>query len=167
MQNKGQVFMMDYILGMLMFFALAIMGVMLIIQILPNESYEQLYQENNYISQMLTGAGYPLNWTNDTVIIPGIADDYRLNLTKVYYHDIIEYEELKSYFQLTSDYLYYFENNTHILNLSNCTHGYNVTLVPGTCKPNMTTIEFDNLVRTTRLLAHNGTMVRFVIYSWN
>ena len=165
-RRKGQVFMMDYLLGTLMFFALAVMGVVLFVQIVPADNYEKLYADNTYISQMLMSPGYPHNWTNVTVVIPGIADDFRLNISKLHNHDKLGYDETRSLLQTTNDYLFFFENKTHILNLSNCTHGFEVITDPVTCEPDMDDIAYNDLVKTTRLLAHNGTMVTFVLYTW-
>ena len=58
------------------------------------------------------------------------------------------------------------QNNTDIINISKCVHGYSIT-TNLTCHPRISSLSYDNLVTTTRLVVHNGSIIKMVIYSWS
>lgn len=70
------------------------------------------------ISSSLTLSGYPSNWDNTTVLRIGIADDQRVNTTKLKYLKQLNYQQAKTKFGTIYDYFVFFTNNKgEILNL--------------------------------------------------
>ncbi|MCF7799121.1 hypothetical protein K9M74_04410 [Candidatus Woesearchaeota archaeon] len=166
-QCKGQMFTIDFILGMVGFIFLLLIAVKVLLGLIPSSEYEDLYRDNLYISDQLVDAGYPQNWNNTTVIVPGLMSASQLNITKLTQFDSLEYNRTKIIFHVNNEYLFFFKNSTDILNITTCLHGYPLLYNTTTCEPDLTTITYDNLVHTTRLIAHNNTLLQLVIYSWN
>ncbi len=165
--KKGQMFTIDFILGMVGFIFLLLLAVKILISIIPVAGYEDLYRDNIYISDQLVDSGYPTNWDNTTVIISGLTDAYDINLTKLSQFDAMNYNRTKTMFHVTNEYLFYFKNLTDVLNISSCMHGYPLAHNITTCELNLSSITYDNLVQTTRLVAYNASLVQLVVYSWN
>jgi len=70
------------------------------------------------ISSSLILSGYPSNWDNTTVVRIGIADNQRLNITKLKTFKQLNYSQTKKKFGTFYDYFVFFTNNNgDILNL--------------------------------------------------
>ena len=70
------------------------------------------------ISSSLTLSGYPSNWDNTTVIRIGIADEQRINATKLKNFKNLNYSQTKKKFGTAYDYFVFFTNNNgDVLNL--------------------------------------------------
>ncbi len=83
------------------------------------------------LSSSLILSGYPSNWDNSTVTRIGIADDQRVNTTKLKNFKQINYSSTKKKFGTAYDYLVFFTNsNGDVLNLRGvCGVGYpNISL---------------------------------------
>lgn len=164
--RKGQVFTLDFFLGLLAFIALLALGFTQLFSFLPSAAFENLYDDAVYVSNILIESGYPLDWNETNVILPGVADAHRLNITKLKSYSNLSYEHTKILLHIPSDYIFYFQNKTHNLNLSSCTYGYPI-VSDINCTPQLTSITYKNLVKTQRLLAFNGTILTMVLYTWN
>ena len=71
------------------------------------------------ISSSLTLSGYPSNWDNTTVVRIGIADDQRLNVTKLKIFKQLNYSQAKKKFGTFYDYFVFFTNNKgEVLNIN-------------------------------------------------
>ncbi len=164
--SKAQMFTVDFILGLVGFIFLLLLAIKIIIDILPAGAYTELYRNNVYISDQLVLDGYPNNWSVTTVLLPGITDDYRLNLTKLTQFDALDYNHTKTLYHVTNEYIFFFKNNTQIINLTNCLHGYPLAYDALTCEPDLSSITYKHLVTTQRLVAYNASLLQLIVYSW-
>lgn len=165
--KQGQVFTLDFIMGLGGFIVVLIVSMSLFIDIVPSASYETAYRDNLYLATTIIQEGFPTNWNASSVILPGITNDHRLNLTLLNRYDNINYSHTKTLYHITSDYLFFFANSTSILNISGvCTHGYNIA-VNATCNPQLDTLDYDHFLTTERLVVHQGKIIRMYIYTWD
>ncbi len=165
-RRTGQVWTMDFILGLIMFIFLALVAVRLLTTTYDSGDYGRLYREAVYFSDNIVSSGYPGNWTTGLVMLPGVVDDSRLNVSKLQQFSQMDYYATKSLFHITSDYIFFIQNATSTMNMSRCVYGYNI-LVSSNCSFDINTVSHKNLVRIDRIVAYNSTLVRMVIYAWN
>lgn len=78
------------------------------------------------LSSSLILSGYPTNWDNNTVIRIGIAEEQKVNLTKLKYFKKLNYSLTKKNFATIYDYFVFFVNNKgEVLNINGvCGAGY-------------------------------------------
>ena len=78
------------------------------------------------ISSSLALSGYPAGWNNETAVRIGIADDSKVNATKIYYFKQLAYNATKKKFATTYDYFVFLTNSKgEVLNvLSICGIGH-------------------------------------------
>lgn len=165
-QQKGQIFTFDYIIGFVMFIIVVVIAGFQLINILPSTSYATLYEENIYLSNTILQPGYPLDWTPSNVLVPGIADNGRLDTTKLLDFRNFTYDQTKSFLHISNDYLFYFQDKNGVINMSGCIFGFSIPTGPD-CAPQMTVLGYNNLVKTNRLIIYNSTIIEMVLYSWN
>jgi len=145
---------------------LLVIGFTQLFSFLPSSSFEQLYEDSVYISNVLIDSGYPADWNSTNVILPGIANDHELNISKLKNYSLLSYENSKILLHITSEYVFFFKNKTDVQNFTSCTYGYPVDLNITSCEPDLTLIPYKNLVKTQRLLAYDGSIVTMIIYTW-
>ena len=163
--RKAQVFTGDFILGFLIFIGMLLIGIKLVIGIIPSTQYDILYADNTFLSEQLLQPGYPANWTTSDVIIPGLTTNNRLNLTKLQNFSALTYDQTRSLYHLTGDYIFYFKNTTDIINMTSCIYGYNIP-TDGNCTPDLSAALYDDLVKTERLIVYNSSILTMVVLSW-
>ncbi|MCF7871939.1 hypothetical protein K9L97_02800 [Candidatus Woesearchaeota archaeon] len=165
--KKAQALTTDFIIGLLMFIFLLITAITIIVELTPNSNYETLYNNNIYISESLLTSGFPQNWNSTTAIIPGITTNQRINETKLAQFDNISYEKTKTLLHTESEYIFFFENQTGIMNISTkCTRGHPIQ-TDNDCTPQLEQINYDNLAKTERFTIYKSQIVKLTIYSWN
>jgi hypothetical protein len=168
MNVRAQAFILDYLSSIVLFLIILSVAIVLIIDIVPDASYEELYRENNYLSAKLLEPGFPLNWTSGDVLVPGFASNHRVNDTKLSQFDALSYPQKKTTLQLSGDFLIYFRTSTEIIRYNGvCTYGYIMVINATTCEPDFSTITYDNLIRNQRLVLLNGTPTFMEVYSWS
>ena len=151
-----------------MFIIIVVIAGKQLVNILPSPSYENLYDENVYLSTTLLQPGYPSDWTPGNVLIPGIASNNRMDETKLANFDTFTYDETKSFFHIASEYLFYFKNDTGIVPLvGECNFGFAVPTNMTTCEPDITSLGYANLVKTSRIVIYKSDVIEMVLYSWN
>jgi len=165
--KKGQMFTVDFILGLVGFIFLLLLAIKIILSILPSTAYEDVYRNNLYVSEQLVQDGYPLDSTPASVVMPGLTNNYLLNETKLALFNSISYERTKTLFRISNDYIFFFKTNDGILNLSSCLYGYPLSYNTTTCEPDLSSIHYANLVTTQRFIGYNASLVQLVVYSWN
>ena len=169
--RKGQMWGMDFIIGLFLFIIVLLLSVKLLMDLHPSEDHIIVYRDAVHISDTLLTSGYPSNWTSSDVIVPGIAANNRLNLTQLSSFKDMDYYHAKTLFHVTSDFVFFIRNSTSIINvtLSNstrCMYGYNIT-VNSSCSPVITSVDYENLVRIDRLILYNSKVVTLTVYAWN
>lgn len=134
--------------------------------IIPEKS--PTYTDAVHLSSQLVTAGYPSNWTNSTpdpVIIPGIAEDNRVDANKLLEYNLIGYDRTKMLFHISSDYIFFFSNGTHVINLSQCTYGHPIA-TDSECNPIFSNFVYSDLSKINRIVVYNNTIMRLTVYAW-
>ncbi len=87
---------------------------------------EPIITDAKAISSSLALSGYPENWDNTTVIRIGIADEQKINTTKLKSFKQLDYAATKKKFATVYDYFVFFVNNKgEVLNINGiCGVGY-------------------------------------------
>lgn len=164
--KRGQVWSTDFIVGLMLFLFVILVSTKILMDMGLNTDDSYVYRDAVYISGSLLSAGYPTNWTNETVIIPGIADDNRLNLTHLSHFQNLTYEKTTQLLHIKSDYIFFIRNSTNILNISQCVYGYNLT-TDENCTPILSTEKYARLVTIDRLIIYNSTVATMTVYAWD
>jgi len=166
-RNKnGQVWTTDFIIGLLLFILVALLTIKVAFSMYPTQDHIIVYRDAVHLSDAILSRGYPLNWTAADVILPGIANNNRINNTQLLAYKSLEYGKAKTLLHVTSDYIFFIHNDTNIINTGQCVYGYNLT-TDANCEPMLNTIEYDNLAKIDRMVIYNSTVVIMTVYAWN
>lgn len=166
--RKSQVWSIDYIIGLLIFIVIVLISIRLILNITSDNDDAALYKDAVHLSDILMNPGSPPNWDVANVTIPGLTyanASSKLDLNKIILLDSIGYDRTKVLFHISHDYLYFFENKTGAINIAGCSHGYTVGYID--CKPDISNIDFDDLVKINRIITYNSTLITLTIYVWS
>ena len=98
LNRSAQVFSLDFIVGFVMFMIILVIAGKQLINIIPSNSYSQLYDENVYLSNTLLQPGYPSDWNAGNVLIPGLAENNSLDVGKLTNLNAFTFDEQKSFF---------------------------------------------------------------------
>jgi hypothetical protein len=166
--KKGQVWTTDFIIGMLLFIMMLFVSVRIIFNMYPSTDGTTVYRDAVHLSDNLLAQGYPINWTEDldSVVIPGIAENNRIDNFKLSRFKDLDYYRAKTLMHVTSDYAFFISNKTGIINTGQCIYGYNLS-VDANCTPILTTVQYDTLARIDRVVIYNSSVVIMTIYAWN
>ena len=120
MSRKAQAWYMDFAIGLLLFF-FTIVIYMSYTDNLQNQDkgeLDDMLTDARAISSSLILSGYPTDWNNKTVIRIGIADDQRINATKLKLFKSLNYTMTKKIFPTPYDYFVFFMNDKgQVLNI--------------------------------------------------
>nr|MCK4930326.1 hypothetical protein [Nanoarchaeota archaeon] len=179
--KKSQVWVSDYTISLLLFILAALLSVKIIVNSFStNTAFEELKTDASKISEILLSDGYPSDWTNESVIRPGLLTSNRLNSLKVERAMNMSYSLLKPKLQTRYDFLVIFEGsgNDMIEFDEFCAIGNPDVNINSTgagplidChNPEFTSIDYDNLVKLTRLVIYDSgstsEIIKMVIYVW-
>ena len=181
--KKGQIWISDYTLSLLLFVAALFIAFKILLNgFTTNSTFVDLRADASKISETFLSEGYPVNWTNNTVIKPGLLLDGRLDITKTTIamnSSMMNYTRLRGWLQTRYDFLAVFENvKGDMLEFgNNCTIGNshvsinttknNITNTTDCHYPDFSSIHYDNMAQVIRYLVYNGTIVRMVVYVWD
>ncbi|MBN2052764.1 hypothetical protein JW756_04640 [Candidatus Woesearchaeota archaeon] len=173
----------DYTIAMLLFIIAALISVKILINSFnTNTAFEELKDDAVKISETFLSEGYPVNWTNESAIRPGLLTGNRLDQAKVLHamnNSYLNYTALKSKLQAKHDFLVIFQNRYNDMvefNDELCKIGYPsivinyTTPAPGITNctnPIFASISYDNMIKLTRLSVYNSDIVRMVVYVWD
>jgi len=152
-EKKSQVWYIDFMVGIMIF----IMVILIYYQYYGNlvdeseAEWQEIIIDSKSISTSLISAGYPADWTNDTVEILGLTDgNYRINSTKWLQLKNMTYAQSRDVLKTRFDfYLFLQADNGTVLDSA----GLNAT------DPNF-------LVQTTRFVIYNSSVHRMVLHIW-
>jgi hypothetical protein len=164
--KKGQVWTADAMIGLMLFVVVLIIVVKVAFSMYPSQAHIVVYRDAVHLSDALLSQGYPVNWTATEVMLPGIAENNRINTTQLSNFKALDYYRAKTLMHTTSDFLFFIKNSTGIINTGQCVYGYNIT-TNANCEPMLDTIKYDNLAKIDRLVIYNSTVVVMTIYAWN
>ncbi|MBU1198349.1 MAG: hypothetical protein KKF46_08765 [Nanoarchaeota archaeon] len=173
--KKAQVWLSDYTISLLLFTIAAVLAVKLILNGFNlNADFQELKTDASQMSEILLSEGYPVQWTNNTVIRPGLLIGSRLNSTKILNAMNVSYSSLKTKLQSRHDFLITFEDAEGDMlefdgrcAIGNSDVTINSTGPPFDChNPDFTSINYNNLVKVSRLAIYDSEIVRMVVYTW-
>jgi len=128
MNSKSQAWFMDFAIALLLFTFTLVVYFSYTTNFQKQESGELdvMLSDAKAISSSLALSGYPNDWDNTTVIRIGIADEQKLNATKVKLFKQYDYKSSKKRFGTQYDYLIFFINEKgEVLNINSvCVIGY-------------------------------------------
>jgi hypothetical protein len=165
MNRKGQVWTTDFLIGLGLFIIIIFVVLKVLMGMNITDEKPKTYDDAVHLSSQLLTQGYPKNWTNNTVIMPGIAKDNRINITKLDEYSKIPYEQTKLLYHISSEYIFFFTNGTHVLNITKCIQGYPVA-VDAECNPLLDSVSYSDLSKIDRIVLLNETTMRMTIYAW-
>ena len=179
--KKSQVWLSDYTISLLLFILAAMLSVKIIVNSFStNTAFEELKTDASKISEILLSEGYPPDWTNETVIRPGLLTAKRLNKSKVVEAMNMSYSRLKPKLQTQYDFLVIFEEpGSDMIEFDDiCAIGspdvnINTTIIGPIIdchNPEFTSISYDNLVKITRFVIYDlgseSEIIRMGVYVW-
>jgi len=119
--RSGQAWYMDFAIALLLFIFTLVVYLSYTSNFQKQEKGElnDLLTDAKAISSSLALPGYPYNWNNETVLRIGIADDQKINLTKLKYAKQLNYSFTKRNFATIYDYFVFFLNDKgEVLNIN-------------------------------------------------
>ncbi|MBN1793145.1 hypothetical protein JW826_05670 [Candidatus Woesearchaeota archaeon] len=177
--RKGQVWIMDVTVSLILFSAAAIIAFNILLNTFSsNTSFGELKKDAIKISEYLLAEGTPADWDETTIIRPGLATLGRINESKVTLGMNMtnaSYEAMKPRLQTLHDFLVVFEGSDgDLIEFGDfCTFGspdvdVNYTLTPSLdCHYlNFTSTVYDDLVVINRFAVYDSSIVRMVVYVW-
>jgi hypothetical protein len=166
--KSGQVWTLDFIIGLILFVLILIISLKILFNMYSSSDDLIAYRDAVHLSDNLLSVGYPSNWTYNltTVVLPGISENNRINITKLEKFNEVDYYRAKTLMHVTSDYIFFIRNSTVIINTGHCIYGYNVA-TDAECNPLLSTLHYNNLARIDRVIIYNSTIMLMTVYTWN
>lgn len=160
-QKKAQAWGTDLIIGFIIF-SFAIIFFYFYSFNYSNETediLELLTYNGNFIADSILSPGYPNDWTEETAIKIGIADNGKINQTKLerfYNLAQTDYNKTKTLFNTKEDYYFFLQKPFTI----------NSVLIEGIGKPGITatTITSSNLLKITRFTIYQNKPTTAYVY---
>lgn len=165
-KKKAQVWTMDFLAGLMLFIIITLITVKVVYSLYPSQDHIAVYRDAVHTTDVLLSKGYPINWTNDTVLLPGISYNNRIDKRLLFNFSEIDYFQSKALLQIKSDYIFFIQNSTQIINTSRCVYGYPIE-THANCTPILTSISYENLVKINRLIIYNSSVMQLTVYVWN
>lgn len=161
--KKGQVWTLDYFIGLFIFIAVLISGIIILKgQMTEKDTFRSTAREADHIASILLSEQI-INSSDSTLSKLSIAENNRINITKLQEFDSLSYEQKKLMVQNTGEFVFYFYNGT-VINESVCFRGYifpseNCTLdIPPSA---------ENIAKTERIVILNSKIVKLIVLAWN
>ncbi len=161
--RKSQIWITDFIIGLMIFSIGIILASRFIINAMSNDEFSNVRISAETMSGYLVSEGVPSNWTNETVVRIGLTTNKRLNTTKVSLFYNMTYEDTKLYLSTDYDYLLFFQQNNSIVNITKCGYG-GISLT--NCTVNISSLDYENLVKASRFTIYNNSIIEMVLYVW-
>ena len=121
MNSKSQAWYMDFAIALLLFIFTLVVYFSYTNNFQKQEKggLDDMLTDAKAISSSLTLSGYPANWDNTTVIRVGIADEQKVNATKLKSFKQLNYSRTKTNFGTIYDYFVFFVNDRgEVLNIN-------------------------------------------------
>lgn len=161
--KKGQIWTLDYFIGLFLFTAVLISGIIILKgQMTEKDTFRNTAREADHIASILLSEQI-LNTSNSNLSKLSIAENNRINLTKLQEFDSLSYEQKKLMLQSSGEFVFYFYNGT-VINESVCFRGYNFS--SGDCALNIPN-SAENVAKTERIVILNSKIVKLMVLAWN
>ncbi len=165
-KKNGQVWTIDFLVGLTLFIIVSLITVKIAISAYPSQDNIQVYRDAVHLSDALLSQGYPINWDTNTVLLPGMGYNNRIDTTLLVKFSDLDYYRTKTLLHVDSDYIFFIHNGTNVLTGERCVYGYNIT-TDVNCTPLLTTIDYANLAKIDRLIIYNSSVAIMTVYTWN
>lgn len=156
--RKGQVWGLDLMFGVIIILAGIISVYLYAINLFGSSetSLNEMHYDANLVSSQILSEGYPVNWTEADVKIPGILTDNKINQTKLdqfYFFSENDYEALKSILGTTYDFYFNFSD-------------LQITGVGAISGIGLEIDNPENLIFLERYTIYQNKLTRFDLYIW-
>jgi len=151
--KKSQVWYLDFMVGVFIFVTLIVIYYQYYGNFVDDSEVEwqEIIIDSKAISSILISAGYPADWTNDTVSVIGLTDgNYRINFTKLARLKNMSYKQAKDVMRTRFEFYFFIENQ-------------NGTVVDSA---GMNATDHLFLVQTTRFVIYNSSVSKMVLHVW-
>jgi len=184
--RKSQVWISDYIIGLLLFVLAIIFSVKIIINSFStNVDFNEMKNDASKISEILLSEGYPPDWNiqntqNCTDIIRlGLLTEKRLDsdkVSKAMNTSYCNYTSLRTKLQAKHEFVVIFERpDGDMLEFNDsCTLGSSTVTINKKAGPpvdchniSFTPVSYSNMVKLDRILVYNSSIIRMVVYTWD
>ncbi|PIZ51247.1 hypothetical protein COY27_04465 [Candidatus Woesearchaeota archaeon CG_4_10_14_0_2_um_filter_33_13] len=125
---------------------------------MQNENFQEMYTNAEKLSDNLISSGYPINWTNSSVIILGLTDgNTRLDSNKVLEFSKIDYQTSKILLATRYDFQISFKDrdNQNLEILGTTILGKNISIESPT-----------TIVPVTRFVFYNSEIIKMEVLIW-
>jgi hypothetical protein len=167
--KKAQVWLPDFLFGFLLFALALALSIKFVSNIFPDSGYKQLLSDAERISETFMSEGAPINWTNETVIKPGLLTDKKLDENKFRNLTNMSYQEVRGLFNTRYDFFIYIHNSTLPYRVLNDTFKFGDPLVTvnASGSVNLTELEYENLIKMDRFIVVNDSINFLVVFVWD
>lgn len=166
--KKSQVWGLDLIIASIIFMAGIIVFYLYAINfsIEAEESLDALFNDGNFISNVMLSEGVPAGWSEGNVSSPGLVSQNKINQTKLErFYSLVSSDYQKSKIMLNTkfDFYIYFTGQMSI----------NSSIIDGIGKSgvNRTNIleaeSLQNIVKIERFTIYNNKPTQLNVYVWN
>ena len=163
--KKAQVWSVDFVVGISLFSILVVITAYFLLTSNTSDDFKFMHREALYLSNTIMSPGTPGDWNSDTVVVPGLISNGRLDLDKLSGARALDYDELKSFYAVRADFAIFFRNKTSFLEVGGaCGVGYNLPTID--CEPNLSAVVYDDLIVMNRFVPINNSIKNVVLYVW-
>jgi hypothetical protein len=162
---KGQASTTDFIVGLVLLIVGVLIGLTFVMNLQEPSRFVSVKQEALVASDYLLSQGFPIHWTNQTVIRVGLLSGDQLNQTKLKELNVLPYPRVRSLLTMNTQIYGYFEDNNGVIKIVDCGFGSPDVVVDADCNPQVPVA--DNVVKITRFVAYNDSIVRLVVITWD
>ncbi len=163
--KKAQIWVTDFMVAASLFVIAILISIQTITFLESNNEFENLYLKSYHATNILLNSGNPDNWNETNVVMPGILTNNRLNTSKLLLLKNLPYEFKKRLLLLDSDFLFVFQKNDEILNITSCSYGYNI-IHEQNCSFNLQQLQYDDLIIQKRLVLYEQELIEMMFYAW-
>jgi len=170
--KNGQVWQTDFIIGVSIFTIAMILFITQMNRIeITTDRSNDLLEEASFISIQLMTEGIPVDWTNETVLQPGIVKNYRINETKWTTFVQMDEPRLRSLLRVHHPFFIFLsdESSCIIKTQGNFGAGSEVEIdEEGGCVTSEDIqIDAQNLVQIKRIALYNEKITTITTYVWD
>jgi hypothetical protein len=109
---KGQIWSTDFAISLFIFIVASVVAFTIMTNTLQKDSYDDVRREAATAAELLASSGYPVYWTNNSLIRAGVTSDNALSLRKMQELSRTDVSALRSALRINDDFYIYFTNQS-------------------------------------------------------
>jgi hypothetical protein len=109
---KGQIWSSDFGLSLFIFSVATIIAFTMLTNILQKDSYDDVRREAAAAAELLMSTGYPVYWTNSTIIRAGVSSENTLSLRKMRELHSMDVPSLRRTLRINDEFYIYLTNES-------------------------------------------------------